>query len=189
MPHAACVVSGRRVIHTHECPRDGGVGKRQGACSGQRLRRRPGWTERLGWCGQNLKPPTQGRVRPPAVPGPVMCAAGALIFLYIDAFFLLSRAFAKKQQQLSALKVLQRNCAAYLKLRHWQWWRVFTKVGRAPRRVWSPRPVGRGCGDALSGLVIGEAAPASYPPGGRAPGQRRRTVEGEGEADQGGRRA
>lgn len=40
------------------------------------------------------------------------------------------RAFAKKQQQLSALKVLQRNCAAYLKLRHWQWWRVFTKVGR-----------------------------------------------------------
>lgn len=39
------------------------------------------------------------------------------------------RAFAKKQQQLSALKVLQRNCAAYLKLRHWQWWRVFTKVG------------------------------------------------------------
>jgi len=39
------------------------------------------------------------------------------------------RAFAKKQQQLSALKVLQRNCAAYLKLRHWQWWRLFTKVG------------------------------------------------------------
>uniref|UniRef100_A0A8C7SSQ8 Myosin, heavy chain 10, non-muscle n=1 Tax=Oncorhynchus mykiss TaxID=8022 RepID=A0A8C7SSQ8_ONCMY len=40
----------------------------------------------------------------------------------------LLRAFAKKQQQLSALKVLQRNCAAYLKLRHWQWWRLFTKV-------------------------------------------------------------
>ena len=40
----------------------------------------------------------------------------------------LSRAFSKKQQQLSALKVLQRNCAAYLKLRHWQWWRLFTKV-------------------------------------------------------------
>ncbi|KAG7223717.1 hypothetical protein INR49_015445 [Caranx melampygus] len=39
-----------------------------------------------------------------------------------------SVAFAKKQQQLSALKVLQRNCAAYLKLRHWQWWRLFTKV-------------------------------------------------------------
>ena len=38
------------------------------------------------------------------------------------------RAFSKKQQQLSALKVLQRNCAAYLKLKHWQWWRLFTKV-------------------------------------------------------------
>ncbi|KAM8842886.1 myosin-10 isoform 1-T1 [Synchiropus picturatus] len=42
--------------------------------------------------------------------------------------FLARKAFAKKQQQLSALKVLQRNCAAYLKLRHWQWWRLFTKV-------------------------------------------------------------
>ncbi|XP_029706052.1 myosin-10-like isoform X2 [Takifugu rubripes] len=42
--------------------------------------------------------------------------------------YLARRAFAKKQQQLSALKVLQRNCAAYLKLRHWQWWRLFTKV-------------------------------------------------------------
>lgn len=38
------------------------------------------------------------------------------------------RAFLKKQQQLSALRVMQRNCAAYLKLRHWQWWRLFTKV-------------------------------------------------------------
>uniref|UniRef100_A0A671RB56 Myosin-10-like n=1 Tax=Sinocyclocheilus anshuiensis TaxID=1608454 RepID=A0A671RB56_9TELE len=41
--------------------------------------------------------------------------------------YLARKAFAKKQQQLSALKVLQRNCAAYLKLRHWQWWRLFTK--------------------------------------------------------------
>lgn len=39
------------------------------------------------------------------------------------------RAFAKRQQQLTAMKVLQRNCAAYLKLRNWQWWRLFTKVG------------------------------------------------------------
>lgn len=46
------------------------------------------------------------------------------------------RAFAKRQQQLTAMKVLQRNCAAYLKLRNWQWWRLFTKVGpgRASRR-------------------------------------------------------
>lgn len=39
------------------------------------------------------------------------------------------RAFAKRQQQLTAMKVIQRNCAAYLKLRNWQWWRLFTKVG------------------------------------------------------------
>uniref|UniRef100_A0A3Q2XQV2 Myosin-9 n=1 Tax=Hippocampus comes TaxID=109280 RepID=A0A3Q2XQV2_HIPCM len=38
------------------------------------------------------------------------------------------RAFAKRQQQLTAMKVIQRNCAAYLKLRNWQWWRLFTKV-------------------------------------------------------------
>lgn len=38
------------------------------------------------------------------------------------------RAFQKRQQQQSALRVMQRNCAAYLKLRHWQWWRLFTKV-------------------------------------------------------------
>ncbi|ELR49610.1 Myosin-14 [Bos mutus] len=37
-------------------------------------------------------------------------------------------AFQKRQQQQSALRVMQRNCAAYLKLRHWQWWRLFIKV-------------------------------------------------------------
>lgn len=38
------------------------------------------------------------------------------------------RQLNKRQQQLNALKVIQRNCAAYLKLRNWQWWRLFTKV-------------------------------------------------------------
>ncbi|XP_027872932.1 myosin-9-like [Xiphophorus couchianus] len=38
------------------------------------------------------------------------------------------KAFAKRQQQLTAMKVIQRNCAAYLKLRNWKWWRLFTKV-------------------------------------------------------------
>ncbi|KAM6940573.1 myosin-10-like [Xenentodon cancila] len=38
------------------------------------------------------------------------------------------KAFTKRQQQLTAMKVIQRNCAAYLKLRNWQWWRLFTKV-------------------------------------------------------------
>ena len=31
-------------------------------------------------------------------------------------------------QQLNAIRIIQRNCAAYLKLRNWQWWRLFTKV-------------------------------------------------------------
>jgi hypothetical protein len=31
-------------------------------------------------------------------------------------------------QQLNAIRILQRNCAAYLKLRNWQWWRLYTKV-------------------------------------------------------------
>uniref|UniRef100_A0A8C5C3A0 Myosin-9 n=1 Tax=Gadus morhua TaxID=8049 RepID=A0A8C5C3A0_GADMO len=38
------------------------------------------------------------------------------------------KAFTKRQQQLTAMKVIQRNCVAYLKLRNWQWWRLFTKV-------------------------------------------------------------
>ncbi|CAL8247285.1 unnamed protein product [Lota lota] len=42
--------------------------------------------------------------------------------------YLARKAYLKKQQQLSALRVMQRNCAAYLKLRNWQWWRLFTKV-------------------------------------------------------------
>ncbi|XP_061425806.1 LOW QUALITY PROTEIN: myosin-10-like [Lethenteron reissneri] len=42
--------------------------------------------------------------------------------------YLARRAFGKRQQQLSALRVIQRNCSAYLKLRNWQWWRLFTKV-------------------------------------------------------------
>uniref|UniRef100_A0AAV2MCR1 Myosin-10-like n=1 Tax=Knipowitschia caucasica TaxID=637954 RepID=A0AAV2MCR1_KNICA len=42
--------------------------------------------------------------------------------------FLARKTFMRKQQQLSAMRVMQRNCAAYLKLRNWQWWRLFTKV-------------------------------------------------------------
>ncbi|XP_041941432.1 LOW QUALITY PROTEIN: myosin-9 [Alosa sapidissima] len=42
--------------------------------------------------------------------------------------FVARKAFAKRQQQLTAMRVIQRNCAAYLKLRNWQWWRLFTKV-------------------------------------------------------------
>nr|AAK85118.1 non-muscle myosin II heavy chain [Doryteuthis pealeii] len=38
------------------------------------------------------------------------------------------RNYHKRLQQLSAIRVIQRNCSAYLKLRNWQWWRLFTKV-------------------------------------------------------------
>ncbi|KAL1005916.1 hypothetical protein UPYG_G00065600 [Umbra pygmaea] len=38
------------------------------------------------------------------------------------------KSFIKRQQQLTAMRVIQRNCAAYLKLRNWNWWRLFTKV-------------------------------------------------------------
>ncbi|CAO2641745.1 Myosin-11 (Fragments) [Lemmus lemmus] len=44
--------------------------------------------------------------------------------------YLARKAFTKRQQQLTAMKVIQRNCAAYLKLRNWQWWRLFTKVNQ-----------------------------------------------------------
>ncbi|XP_053308553.1 myosin-10-like isoform X2 [Spea bombifrons] len=51
-----------------------------------------------------------------------------VLFQAASRGYLARKAFFKKQQQMSALKVVQRNCAAYLKLRHWQWWRLFTKV-------------------------------------------------------------
>ncbi|XP_021938647.1 myosin heavy chain, non-muscle isoform X2 [Zootermopsis nevadensis] len=42
--------------------------------------------------------------------------------------FLARRNFHKRTQQLNAIRIIQRNCAAYLKLRNWQWWRLYTKV-------------------------------------------------------------
>uniref|UniRef100_A0A674B8J8 Myosin-11-like n=1 Tax=Salmo trutta TaxID=8032 RepID=A0A674B8J8_SALTR len=42
--------------------------------------------------------------------------------------FLARKAFSKRQAQLTAMKVIQRNCAVYLVLKNWQWWRLFTKV-------------------------------------------------------------
>nr|CAG4640602.1 EOG090X00BY [Eulimnadia texana] len=38
------------------------------------------------------------------------------------------RNFQKRVQQLNAIRIIQRNCSAYLKLRNWQWWRLYTKV-------------------------------------------------------------
>ncbi|PAV89637.1 hypothetical protein WR25_16678 isoform E [Diploscapter pachys] len=36
--------------------------------------------------------------------------------------------YSRKMQQSNAIRVIQRNGLAYLKLRNWQWWRLFTKV-------------------------------------------------------------
>ncbi|XP_065181021.1 myosin-10-like isoform X2 [Sycon ciliatum] len=36
--------------------------------------------------------------------------------------------FKKLIQQVKAIHVIQRNCQAYLKLRNWPWWKLFTKV-------------------------------------------------------------
>lgn len=42
--------------------------------------------------------------------------------------FLSRRNYYKRVQQLNAIRIIQRNCSAYLKLRNWQWWRLYTKV-------------------------------------------------------------
>ncbi|CAB3385979.1 Hypothetical predicted protein [Cloeon dipterum] len=42
--------------------------------------------------------------------------------------FLARKNHIKRMQQLNAIRIIQRNCAAYLKLRNWQWWRLYTKV-------------------------------------------------------------
>merc|ERR1711963_810026 len=49
-------------------------------------------------------------------------------FLSEPVIFALFRNYVKRTQQLNAIRILQRNCAAYLKLRNWQWWRLYTKV-------------------------------------------------------------
>uniref|UniRef100_A0A2K5J7E8 Myosin motor domain-containing protein n=1 Tax=Colobus angolensis palliatus TaxID=336983 RepID=A0A2K5J7E8_COLAP len=70
---------------------------------------------------QSQRPP--GALHPYLPRGPICFMTTPPTFSYP-----LPRAFAKRQQQLTAMKVIQRNCAAYLKLRNWQWWRLFTKV-------------------------------------------------------------
>ncbi|CAD5230543.1 unnamed protein product [Bursaphelenchus okinawaensis] len=42
--------------------------------------------------------------------------------------FLARRLYEKRVQQSNAIRVLQRNCVSWLKLRNWEWWRLFTKV-------------------------------------------------------------
>ncbi|CAK8680338.1 unnamed protein product [Clavelina lepadiformis] len=42
--------------------------------------------------------------------------------------YLARKNFSKRKDQLRAIRVIQRNGLAYLKLRNWLWWRLFTKV-------------------------------------------------------------
>ena len=42
--------------------------------------------------------------------------------------YLARRLYQKRVQQSNAIRILQRNGLAWLKLRNWQWWRLFTKV-------------------------------------------------------------
>ncbi|XP_050346494.1 myosin heavy chain, non-muscle isoform X1 [Nymphalis io] len=42
--------------------------------------------------------------------------------------YLARRNYQKRLQQLNAIRIIQRNCAAYLKLKNWQWWRLYIKV-------------------------------------------------------------
>ena len=42
--------------------------------------------------------------------------------------YLARKKFGRKKDQLRAIRVIQRNGLSYLKLRNWQWWRLFTKV-------------------------------------------------------------
>ncbi|CAI8034560.1 Myosin-10 [Geodia barretti] len=38
------------------------------------------------------------------------------------------KAYQKRVEQFRAIRIIQRNVQSYLKLRNWQWWRLFTKV-------------------------------------------------------------
>jgi myosin protein heavy chain len=42
--------------------------------------------------------------------------------------YLARKKYGRKKDQLRAIRVIQRNGLSYLKLRNWQWWRLFTKV-------------------------------------------------------------
>jgi myosin protein heavy chain len=42
--------------------------------------------------------------------------------------FLARRLYDKRIRQHTAIIVVQRNCASWLRLKNWEWWRLFTKV-------------------------------------------------------------
>ncbi|XP_076345264.1 uncharacterized protein LOC143244459 isoform X1 [Tachypleus tridentatus] len=42
--------------------------------------------------------------------------------------YIAQKNYQRRVQQLNAIRILQRNCNSYLKLRDWAWWRLYTKV-------------------------------------------------------------
>ncbi|KAL7059584.1 hypothetical protein AAHC03_013632 [Spirometra sp. Aus1] len=42
--------------------------------------------------------------------------------------YLAKKSVQQRIQDIQAIRIIQRNCVAYLKLRNWSWWRLFTKV-------------------------------------------------------------
>lgn len=86
------------------------------------------------------------------------------------------------------MKVIQRNCVAYLKLRNWQWWRLFTKVGASVLSLqchhfnnFTKMPLLPYFAPMILGCFPGEAPAAGHPPGGGDAGQRGGAAQGEGE--------
>ncbi|XP_056607734.1 myosin-11 [Triplophysa dalaica] len=51
-----------------------------------------------------------------------------IAFQALGRGFLSRKAFSMRQKHQTAMKVIHRNCAVYLTLRNWQWWRLFSKV-------------------------------------------------------------
>ena len=57
-----------------------------------------------------------------------VCAIFTIMLLLLNHLGLVYRHFQKRCQHQNAVRIIQRNCSSYLKLRNWQWWRLFTKV-------------------------------------------------------------
>ncbi|KHN71634.1 Myosin-11, partial [Toxocara canis] len=55
--------------------------------------------------------------------------AGIVIaFQALCRSFLARRAFKKRIEQSNAVRILQKNGLAWMRLRDWQWWRLFSRV-------------------------------------------------------------
>ncbi len=48
-------------------------------------------------------------------------------FIFLNSFFF-KRNYQRRIQQLNAIRVIQRNGRALMKVRNWSWWRLFTKL-------------------------------------------------------------